>query len=104
MSTNSSCELIQTEADKWYYVLEDYNAPKNAWDWRKNASACGPFKTKDAAKEHLHDNHANPGGNSTYNLPEGVEKLDLSKDAVLAKLIAEAVPANPPRRNSGYFR
>lgn len=90
MSTNSECLFIQVKSDQWYYVLEDYNAPKNAWDWREYATAYGPFRTEDAANGHLCDNHANPGGSTTQELPEGVAVLDLSKDEVLRRLIDEA--------------
>ena len=114
MSTNSECEFIQTEPDKWYYVLEmrsyadddddeDSSYRDNA-DWRDNAESRGPFATFEAAEKHLGQNYANPGGFSVSELPEGVEALDLTKDPIMSKLIAEAVPANPPRRGLGYFR
>lgn len=101
MSTNSECLFIQIKPDQWFYVLEDYNAPKNAWDWREHATAYGPFPTEAAADEHLCDNHANPGGSSTDELPEGITERDLSKDDVLRKLI-EAAP-QLTRRNRGHW-
>lgn len=90
MSTNSECLFIQVKTDQWFYVLEDYNAPNNAWDWREYATAYGPFKTEDEANEHLCDNHANPGGSMTQELPEGVSVFDLSDDATMRRLIDEA--------------
>ncbi len=90
MSTNSNCEIIEIKTGKWYYILEDYNAPKNAWDWRDYATAYGPFRDEAAALEHLDQNHANPGGYSTSRLPMGTPELDLSKDATLARLIESA--------------
>jgi hypothetical protein len=62
MSTNNECLFFQWEEDKWYYLLEDYNAPKNAWDWRDHAVCYGPFATQEKADADLTNNHANPGG------------------------------------------
>lgn len=90
MSTNSECEFIQVEPTKWFYILEDYSAPKNAWDWREHATCYGPFPTEDAADAHLRRNHANPGGATVSELPPGVTSLDLTKDETLARLIKEA--------------
>jgi hypothetical protein len=90
MSTNNECLVVEVERDKWYYVLEDYSAPKNAWDWRENATGYGPFPTQDAATDHLGKHHANPGGHFVDGLPEGQDKRDLSKDAVLRRLIEDA--------------
>lgn len=107
MSTNSNCAFIQIATDKWYYLLEDSGNPDdedeqeeraNAWDWRENASAYGPFQTLDAAEKHLDENHANPGGDSVSPLSPGEVSLDMSKDPVLAKLINEA--ERPGRSNS----
>lgn len=61
MSTNSECEFFIFNAQH-FYVLEHYNAPKNAWDWRDHATCYGPFPTREKAKEDLDRNHANPGG------------------------------------------
>ena len=63
MSTNSEC-LHFKWSDGWYYLLEDDNAPRNAWDWREHATCYGPFETEEAAEQHLSANHANPGGGS----------------------------------------
>lgn len=98
MSTNSECAFIEVAKGKWYYLLEDYDAPKNAWDWRDHASAYGPFATEEAADQHLRDNHANPGGSWTRPLPEGVDALDMSKDETLAKLIQSARAPTASRR------
>ena len=85
MSTNSNCVFIEVEPGKWYYLLEDYNAPKNAWDWREFATAYGSFDALEKAQRHLSDNHSNPGGFMVDPYKEGA-KLD----EVLEKLIAEA--------------
>ena len=61
MSTNSECLFFQWELSEWYYLLEDYNAPKNSWDWKEHATCYGPFGSKDSAVAHLDANHANPG-------------------------------------------
>lgn len=97
MSTNSNCLFVQTKPNEWFYVLEDRNAPKNTCDWREFATGYGPFETEEAADEHLRDNHPNPGGSETEYLPAGMESLDLSKDKVLQKLLADA-PKNTRHR------
>lgn len=91
MSSGCECETIQIAIDKWYYLLEDESAPKNAWDWRHYAIAYGPFPTKDAADEHLCNNHRNTGGGCIEELPAGQDNLDLEKDPVLKRLIETAV-------------
>ena len=62
MSTGLNCEIREVAPNKWYYILEHYNAPKNSWDWYEYATAWGPFPSQDSADQHLTDNHANPGG------------------------------------------
>lgn len=84
MSTNCDCEFVQWSEGEWYYILEDYNAPKNSWDWREFATCYGPFKTEEEAHQHLRDNHANPGGYTLNTRPD-------KEDKCLQKLI-EAAP------------
>jgi hypothetical protein len=92
MSTGLNCEIREVSPERWYYVLEDGNAPKDSWDWHEYATAYGPFGSYDAACEHLRRNHANPGGHLVvpYNDP-------LRNDTdVLRQLIASAKnPAVP---------
>jgi hypothetical protein len=85
MSTGLECEFIEFEPGDWYYLLEDYDAPRNAFDWREYATAYGPFSSTEAANAHLGDHHANPGGASitTYD-------ARYSSDEVLIARIAEA--------------
>jgi hypothetical protein len=85
MSTGCNCELLEVKKGEWWYVLEDYSAPKNSWDWREYASAYGPFGTKEIALKHLRDNHANPGGYSSMEYTP-----DYRPDEVMLKLMAEA--------------
>lgn len=54
------------------------------------AAAFGSFPSSDAAIEHLHRHHANPGGYSILPLDPGEAKADLEKDPVLKQLIADA--------------
>jgi hypothetical protein len=61
MSTGLNCEFFESPAGTHYYALEQGSAPKNAWNWREHANGYGPFPSFDAAYEHLHANHANPG-------------------------------------------
>ena len=103
MSTNSNCSILEVERGRWYYILEDYSAPKNAWDWREYATAYGPFASSDASIEHLHRYHANPGGYSIDALEAGVERLNFDKDPVLKKLIEEAPKRTRDLRGSGFM-
>ena len=96
MSTNSNCLFVQVKPTQWFYVLERYNAPNNAWDWMEYADAYGPFPTQESADEHLARNHANPGGAEIQPLPSGVVEFDFKNEPVLKKLIEEA-PKNTRR-------
>lgn len=62
MSTNCECMMVEKTPGEWFYILENYNAPKNSWNWIDHAEAYGPFASEDDAAQHLSDNHANPGG------------------------------------------
>jgi hypothetical protein len=96
MSTGLECLILQVETNRWYYILEDWGAPKGAWDWRENAGAYGPFTTAAAAKEHLRRFQANPGSYSIDALPTGVDRLHYDDpnhpdyDQVLANLVCKA--------------
>ena len=61
MSTGAECYIIEKEPGKWYYKLQLW--PYGEWDEYLTE---GPFKSEDRAIKHLSDNHANPGGWSTY--------------------------------------
>lgn len=89
MSTNSECLFFRHD-DKHYYLLEHYNAPQNAWDWRDNATCYGPFASFEEAQEDLRDNHANPGGHTD-------SSDENTTDEVLIKHAAEAF--KPHRRH-----
>lgn len=84
MSSGMECSFIEPEVGKWYYVLQNWTCPVGAWDWREDATCFGPFGTFDAAQEHLHDNHSNPGG---YNV---AAHADYRGDETYQKLVAEA--------------
>jgi hypothetical protein len=85
MSTGLECEFIEVKPGSWYYLLEGWDAPKMADDWREYANAYGPFQNVEEAQEHLRRNHANPGGYSTSSYEPGFEP-----GPVLAGLLAEA--------------
>lgn len=68
MSTGLECAFYRTPDDQWYYALEDWDAPRNAFDWHDYATFYGPFQSEEAADTHLSDNHANPGGMSIFHL------------------------------------
>ena len=96
MSTGLNCGFIEVEVGKWYYLLEDSNSPKGAWDWREYATAYGPFGDLKAAQRDLFDEHANPGG--YWVDPYSPER---KMDEVLEQLIKEAVP--PGGRSLGAW-
>lgn len=91
MSTNSECMFFEAEPDKWFYALEQQYGFKGG-DWTEDAYVAGPFPTVDAAIEHLHDNHANPGGHSE--IPFGAEPLSPR----MHKLVERAEKPGPKRR------
>lgn len=68
MSTGLECEFVPVTTSTpspttvWFYILENWNAPKMAWDWREYATAYGPFASYEEADAHLTKNHPNPGG------------------------------------------
>lgn len=98
MSTGLECRYIEVKTAVWYYVLEDGNAPKNAWDWMEYATATGPFPSFDLAYEHLHHHHANPGGYFEDALPPGQTERSIEPDSTLAKLLADALSPQPVQR------
>jgi hypothetical protein len=62
MSTGLNCEFFEPTPGEWFYALEDWSAPKSAWDWRDFSTCYGPFPSEGDAHRHLRANHANPGG------------------------------------------
>lgn len=96
MSTGFECELVEVKPGEWYYVLQNWDCPAGAWDWREHATAYGPFSTQDETEEHLLRYQSNPGGWWHSEYQEGFEP-----DEVLAALIADA-PANMRRHSARY--
>jgi hypothetical protein len=84
MSTNSECHIFEYKPDQWYYLLQDWDCPHGAWDWREYASCFGPFRSQDAAIIHLDANHANPGG--WWTMPHS----EFKTDEVYDKAVKEA--------------
>lgn len=60
MSTGADCRFVEKQPGQWYYELQCY--PYGETD---EYDTEGPFPTFDAADEHLHNHHANPGGHTT---------------------------------------
>ncbi|MFE3268894.1 hypothetical protein [Streptomyces sp. NPDC059215] len=85
MSTGLECEFIEVNPGRWYYVLENWDALKGAFDWREHSTAYGPFVSHDSAADHLDREHANPGGYEISRYTDGFEP-----DAVLAALLADS--------------
>ena len=84
MSTGLECLFFKiVETGEWFYVLEDWNAPKGAFDWRAYATGYGPFDTEEVARLHLRDHHPNPGGS-------GVDPDASLTDEVLVGLVKQA--------------
>ena len=96
MSSNLECQFFSAD-NRWYYVLENYNAPQEAWDWRDYATVYGPFNSEDAAHSHLSANHANPGG---YSVSADVDP----SNATYKELIGRAVSPNASRGRRSPFR
>ncbi len=80
MSTGYECVFFNT-GNKWYYLLQDWNCPVGAWDWREYATCYGSFVNEALAQMHLSLHHCNPGGWST------TKDVDLSEDPVLKKCV-----------------
>lgn len=99
MSTGCECAFIEVKPGEWFYLLEDFDAPKGAWDWREHATAYGPFATFDQAEQHLSDNHANPGGFSERPYVEGYEP-----DELMQRLISNARRPRAAHRNVRFPR
>ncbi len=55
MSTGLDCYFSEVKPDVWYYFLEQYES-------RDEYDEYGPFDSFNLAYDHLHANHANPGG------------------------------------------
>ena len=87
MSTGLNCMFVERAEGKWYYILEDGWAPKDAFDWLEYAQAYGPFRTKEAALDHLDKHHANPGGFSVYSFRD----KNYNERETLKKLLDEAI-------------
>lgn len=85
MSTGLECEFLEFVPGEWFYLLEDWSAPKSSWDWREFSTAYGPFRTYEEACEHLRANHSNPGGHSVSPYTD-----QFAPDAIVRKLIKEA--------------
>ena len=85
MSQNRELEFIEPEPGKWFYVLEDSFAPKDAWDWHEFARCYGPFNSLEAAEEHQYDlsRISTPGANITPN-------NEFYPGATISRLIEEA--------------
>lgn len=85
MSTGFECYFVEATPGEWFYVLQNWDCPVGAWDWREYATAYGPFPNLEEAQTHLHKNHANPGGYSTREW-----STDVRRDEVEETLIADA--------------
>lgn len=83
MSSGLECQFVERKPGEWFYLLED-SFNQGGWDWREDATAYGPFGSEEEARQHLSDNHSNPGGSML--IPAGSYR----EDAVYARLFDEA--------------
>ena len=60
MSTGADCQIIEKKPGQWYYKLQCY--PYGATEEYHES---GPFRSEEAAEDHLHQHNANPGGHLT---------------------------------------
>jgi hypothetical protein len=97
MSTGLECVFYEIEAKgEHFYILQNWDCPKGAYNWMEYAKAYGPFKSFDAADQHLSDNHANPGGFWRRKYTEGSSET-------VDRLLAEARQRPTERPSSGYY-
>lgn len=84
MSTGLECDIINIKGLGWFYILQAWDCPAGAWDWREHdPDAGGPFPSDDATFAGLRRKHANPGG---YGVGE-LHILQLLADPVLKEII-----------------
>ena len=57
MSTGAGCHFIEKKPCEWYYKLQCH-----PYGETEESDEFGPFSTLEIGLNHLHDNHANPGG------------------------------------------
>jgi len=57
MSTNADCRFEERAPGVWHYRLQ-------CWPYgeTEDYDEFGPFSSLEKAQDHLHSNHANPGG------------------------------------------
>lgn len=105
MSTGLECAFVKlTTTGEWWYLLENWDSPKGACDWREYASAYGPFASEEEADEHLRQNHANPGGGWTDDqcTPDDVVERLIKEAGERQKAQDEAERAYSRRQRYGY--
>lgn len=69
MSTGADCHFHEVEPGKWDYRLQRW--PYGEWP---EYDTFGPFPSFEKAREHLSNNHANPGGWSVRTHPQHVHE------------------------------
>lgn len=101
-STNSECDFTEVAPGEWWYLLDqmpnyDDEGEDHRWDWREDAIAEGPFASYDEAREHLRNNHPNPGGHSYSEYHP-----DFKPDAVMLGKMEEARNRAKSTPSRGY--
>lgn len=82
MSSGLNCEFIEFTPGNWYYVLEKWDAPREAFDWHEYASACGPFVSYEAATDYFCEHERNPGGWNPRKYDPAFQKNEILKELV----------------------
>lgn len=103
MSTGLECEIVEVTPGEWFYVLQNWDCPVGAWDWREYATAYGPFGSEDEAEQHLSDHHANPGGWSVVEYEPGA-KLSETEQTLFADARERKLQASARRPYNPYVR
>jgi hypothetical protein len=55
-------QFIELASGDWFYIIEDRDAPRDAWDWHEYATAHGPFPTLEAAQDHEYNSDSDTSG------------------------------------------
>ncbi len=64
MSLSYELNYIERHPNKWFYVMQRPYGPMNAWDWREDAFAVGPFRTEQDAMDHHYKKQIHNGGST----------------------------------------
>jgi hypothetical protein len=87
----ASLMFIEPEKGSWYYLQERPDAWANAWDWREEADAFGPFTSYEEACDHQYDHQNTTSGAEVWSFEDNQTASKIT-DVVLQKIAL--APAN----------